>query len=150
MKIKKVLCVCYGNSDRSPAMAAVLGMFLKNAGHNVVVESAGVGESAEKRGGASPWAMVACNLVGLDLTGHIKRRTTSLNLNDYDLIICADDYIVAQLLGQGANVAKIYNVSVSNGQWPFKFQDDYDKTFQQILSAMYRVVSHYFITVDRE
>lgn len=144
MQIKKVLCVCYGNSDRSPSMAAVLGMFLKNFGHDVVVESAGAGPSAKKGGTASIYAVAACQLIGLNIFGHKRRHTSQVNLGAYDLIIATDDTVVAMLLEQGVEIEMIYNAGVPNGQWPFKFQEDYNKVFQQILSAMFVVVTRYF------
>ena len=144
MAINKILCVCIGNGDRSPVMAAVLGMFLKNAGHNeVVCESAGVGESAANGGCAAPFAVAAAKRIGLDITGHCKRRTTSLNLKDYDLIIVASDEIAGQVIQAGADMKKVYNVQVTN-PWPCQFQEDYDPTFSQVLAAMYRVVTRYF------
>ena len=144
MEIKKILCVCYGNSDRSPSMASVLGMFLKNSGHDVVVESAGAGPSAKKGGTASIYALAACRLIGLDIISHQRRHVSQLNLGEYDLIVATDDFVVALLLEQGADIEKIYNAGVSNGQWPFKFQEDYNKVFQQVLTAMFMVVTRYF------
>ena len=141
--MKKVLCVCIGNSDRSPVMAAVLKMFLKNAGHDVICESAGAGVSAAKGGPATPFAVTAAKRIGIDLTGHEKRRITSLDLADYDLVICASDEIAAQVIQAGVEMKKVYNAQVTN-PWPCQFQEDYDGTFQQILAAMYRVVARYF------
>lgn len=145
MKIRKVLCVCFGNSDRSPAMEAVLRMFLDGTPYGgVVIESAGVSQEAESGGVASTYAIRACLLIGINITGHKKRWTKSLDLASYDLIICADDYVTALLLEQGADKNRIYNASISNGQWPFKFDEDYMATFQQILGAMFKVTSRYF------
>lgn len=144
MAIKKILCVCIGNSDRSPVMAAVLGMFLKSAGHtDVICESAGVGEHAEKGGCAAAFAITAAKRIGLDITDHRKRRITALNLKNYDLIICASDEIAGQVIQSGADMKKVYNVQVTN-PWPCQFQEDYDPTFSQVLAAMYRVVTRYF------
>jgi protein-tyrosine-phosphatase len=126
-------------------MAAVLGMFLKGTWYDVVVESAGAGPSARKGGTASIYAAVACRLVGLDIIGHQRRHISQVNLSDYDLIVAADDFVVTLLLEQGADIEKIYNAGVSNGQWPFKLQEDYNKVFQQVLSAMFMVVSRYFM-----
>ncbi len=144
MNIKKILCVCYGNSDRSPAMVAVLGMFLKNAGHEVIVGSAGAGPSAKKGGTASIYALTACRLIGLDITGHQRRHVSQVNLGEYDLIVATDDFVVAMLLEQGVDIEKVYNAGISNGQWPFKFQEDYDNVFRNVLTAMFTVVSRYF------
>lgn len=141
--MKKVLCVCIGNSDRSPVMAAVLEMFLEHTCHEVTCESAGVGESAVKGGPATPFAVAAAQRIGLDLTGHQRRHIASFNLADYDLIICASDEIAALVIQAGAEMKKVHNAQVTN-PWPCQFQEDYDGTFQQILAAMYRVVARYF------
>ena len=143
MLIRKVLCVCIGNGGRSPSMAAVLGLFLKNAGHEVVCESAGVGEDAAKGGGATPFALAAAKRVGIDLSGHTKRRIASLNLAEYNLIVCASDEIAAQVIQVGADMKKVYNARINN-PWHRQLQADYDATFEQILVAMYRVVTRFF------
>src|SRR6185369_15970589 len=98
----KVLCVCIGNNDRSPVMAAVIGMYLKNAGHNnVTVESAGIGENAADGKPIRIFGIKAAARLGLDISKHEKRRTTSLKLEEYDLIITADDNIAGELVKQG-------------------------------------------------
>lgn len=143
MVIRKILCVCIGNSDRSPVMAAVLGMFLKNAGHEVTCESAGIGENAAKGGCAAEFAVVAAKRIGLDISGHCKRRITSLDLAEYDLIVVASDAIAVDVMKAGGDLKKIYNAQITN-PWPCQFQEDYDGTVAQVLTAMYRVVAHYF------
>lgn len=142
-QLGRILCVCIGNSDRSPVMAKVLEMFLRNVGHQVICESAGVGENAGKGGGAAPFAVRAAKRIGLDLSGHKKQRITSLDLNSYDLIICANDEIAAQVMQAGGEMKKIYNAQITN-PWPCQFQEDYDRTAEAIMSAMYRVVTRYF------
>lgn len=143
MAAGKVLCVCIGNSDRSPVMAAVLQLFLRNGGHDVICESAGVGENAAKGGGATPFAVAAAKRIGLDISGHTKRHISSLDLTHYLLIVCASDEIAAQVIKAGGDMGKVYNAQITN-PWPCKFQVDYDGTFEQSLSAMYRVVARYF------
>ncbi|MBI2097746.1 MAG: hypothetical protein HYT46_02330 [Candidatus Vogelbacteria bacterium] len=145
MAIQKILCVCIGNSDRSPVMAAVLEMFLRNAGHEVDCFSAGVGENASrtKHGTAAPFAVTAAKRIGLDISSHERERITEIPLGDYDLIVCASDEIAAQVMEAGGEMKKIYNAQITN-PWPCQFQEDYDGTFAQILTAMYRVVTRYF------
>lgn len=143
METKKVLFVCFGNSDRSPVMAGVLNMLLQNTHHKVVCESAGVGKQAAKGGPAGSFAIVAAKRIGIDLSGHERRRTTGLNLESYDLIVCANDEIAGLVIDAGGDIDKVYNVRVTD-PWPCKFQADYDETMQQILAAMYKVVSRYF------
>ncbi|MEI6494477.1 MAG: hypothetical protein WCO03_00255 [bacterium] len=143
--MKKVLCVCYGNSDRSPAMAAVLAMYLKNAGFDTEVESAGTSDEYAKSGSAAPTAVNAAARIGLDLSGHRKRPISALNLQDYDLFVAADVYVAAELVGKGIPPQMIYNVNITN-PWPVQFEQDYEPTFLSILSGMYKVVARYFAT----
>ena len=143
MARKKVLCVCIGNSDRSPVMAAVLCMFLRNTGYTRIIESAGIGESAAKGGEAATFAVTATKRIGLDISTHSRRHVDSLNLGEYDLVVTASDEIAAVMIQKGVDIKKIYNAQISN-PWPVQFQEDYDATFATILTAMYRVVTRYF------
>ena len=124
-------------------MAAVLSNFLREAVPEVICESAGVAESAASGASPSPFAITAARRIGLNITGHRKRHTASLNLKEYDLIICASDGVAAQVIEGGADIKKVYNAQVPN-PWPCQFQEDYDICFSLVLSAMYRVVTRYF------
>lgn len=142
--IKRVLCVCIGNGDRSPVMAAVLGLYLRqNPGHEVICESAGIGEHVAEGSGAAEFAVIAAKRIGLDISGHSRRRVASLNLVEYDLIICVSDEIAGQMVGMGVDLNKIYNAQVPN-PWPVHFEQDYEGTMTTILGAMYKVVARYF------
>jgi len=124
-------------------MAAVLKIYLKNAGYDVVVESAGVLESAKQDGGASKFAIVAASVIGLDVSCHKRRHINSLNLDDYDLFVCATDEIAFKLVEAGVDRNKMFNAHVKN-PWPLQFQQDYEPTMIAILGAMYKVVARYF------
>ena len=126
-------------------MAAVLNMLLKNAGHDVTVESAGIGETAGNGGSAAFFAVATAGILGLDISNHQRRRTTSLDLKKYDLIICASDEIAGTVIEQGANMKQVYNVAVAN-PWPVQFLADYEPTFLAIITAMGKVVLRYFPT----
>lgn len=144
---RRVLCVCKGNSDRSPMMAAVLAMYLKNAGiTDVTCESGGIFEAAD-RGGASLFAVRAARRIGIDLSGHKRRRLAKIgdlaNLNFFDLIICVDEEVAARVLELGAEIERIFNAQIPN-QWPVHFQQDYDLTAERIMAAMFGVVTRYF------
>lgn len=143
--VRKVLCVCKGNGDRSPLMAAVLKMYLKNAGlADVVCESAGVLEAATKGGGPAPeFAVVAAKRIGIDLSGHRKHQLDPRTIGDYDLFVCVDEEVAARVLEAGAKMQNIYNAQIGN-PWPCQFQEDYDQTAERIMAAMYRVVIRYF------
>ena len=83
-KVEKILCVCVGNISRSPMMQTVLQRHLGSA---FLVESAGV--SKELAGRPANANSVACmNERGVDLSGHVSRWMGSLDLVQYQWIVC--------------------------------------------------------------
>jgi len=146
--IKKVLCVCKGNGDRSPMMAGVLEMYLDNAISDGQVcqidcESAGILKIANNGNGASPLMIKAAKRIGIHLSSHERRWVNSLNINDYDLFVCVDDEVAAYVIELGADINKVCNAQISNA-WPSRFQRDLDDTAERIMGAMFRVVTRYF------
>lgn len=143
MKPRKILCVCVGNADRSPAMATILQMYLHCNGLSTICESAGLSPNADKGGPAPEHVRTACQRIGINMSNHKRRHIKSVNLGEFDLIITVNDEVAAKVIEAGADVKKVYNANIPN-PWPVQFQDDYDQTFALILGAMYRVVSRYF------
>lgn len=146
--VVRVLCVCVGNSDRSPVMAAVLNMFLNNSGLNVYVESAGADECAKKGGSCTEAASFAASRIGLDLSGHERRYIGDIEesrLSEYDLFVVVSDEVAAKVLGRIGFERKedVYNVNIQN-PWPNTDQRTHDETFRKILVAMYDVITLYF------
>jgi len=157
--ITRVLCVCKGNGDRSPMMAAVLQMYLEQSfkligqmskakleqglKEAVLCESAGILEIADKGGSASPRMVKAAKQIGIDLSSHKRRWVNSLHINDYDLFVCVDDEVAAYVIELGADMKKVCNVQISNA-WPSTFQRDLNDTAERIMGAMFRVVARYF------
>lgn len=142
--MKHVLCVCIGNSDRSPLMAGVLEMYLRNAGKaDVICESAGVGPSAGSGGTASKFAVAAAKNIGIDLSEHQRRQTTEIDLSQYDLIVCATPDIAAMVIEHGAEMRKVYNAQIDN-PWPVQFKEEFESTFEKVLGRMGIVVQRYF------
>ena len=139
--MKRVLTVCFGNSDRSPAMAAVLGMYLDCAGIEATIESVGTDKGATGSGsGASPFAKTAVKRLGLDLTGHVKRHISAVELADFDLVICPNDDIAGKVVELGADRAKVHCARIEN-VWPVGCQENYDAiVMPSILAEMYRVL----------
>lgn len=146
--IKKVLCVCKGNGDRSPMMAAVLQMYLDRttqAGSRIHCESAGILEIADKGGDASPLMVKAAKRIGIDLSKHERRwidRLGGCPLSEYGLFVCVDEEVAAYVMNLGVNIKKICNAQISNS-WPSQFQQDFDRTAERIMGAMFRVVTRY-------
>ena len=84
----KVLCVCLGNTCRSPMMERMLRHQLDDiAGYSdISVESAGLMESAA----GQPMAEFSQNELrerGIDATGHVSRFIGTLDLSEYRLIL---------------------------------------------------------------
>lgn len=159
MIIKKVLCVCKGNGDRSPFMAAVLQMYwdesFKLVGQmseekikqsleeNVLFESAGILEIADKGGSASSFMIKAAKRIGIDLSSHKRRWVNSLHFKDYDLFVCVDEEVAAYVIGLGVDIKKVCNAQVPN-PWPSQFQRDHDDTAGRIMDRMFHVITRYF------
>jgi protein-tyrosine-phosphatase len=141
--MKKVLCVCYGNKDRSPLMAGVLQMLLDNAGHDVTVGSAGVAEFTKNGGSASEQVVLSGKRIGIDLSDHNKRWIGDLNLGEYDFVVCADIMTADAIFGTKVSEDRIFNANIPN-PWPSRDQRDHDEVAELIMSRMYRVVARYF------
>lgn len=144
--MKKVLCVCKGNSDRSPLMEAVLRKYLRDAGHSdVVVESAGILEYTAKGGRASSYIMRSAGRIGIDLSAHNQRWVGQIADNAYDLYVVVDSEVAEAVLNVVGwdKIGKIYNAEINN-PWPSIHQRDYDETAKRILAGMYEVVVRYF------
>lgn len=138
MAIKKVLCVCKGNSDRSPLLAAVLQLFMKDA----EIHSAGILDLATGRH-ASHQAVTAGRRFGLELGDHRGKKIEDVPHSLYDLVVCVDDSVVTYVSEKlGIPTNKIYNVQVGNC-YPVKCQADFDEiTLPKILLAAARVARY--------
>ena len=70
-----IVCVCTGNTCRSPMAAALLRRALDKRGReDILVESAGLAAGATAP--ASEYALAAAAEIGLDLSGHLSRPFT--------------------------------------------------------------------------
>jgi protein-tyrosine-phosphatase len=156
-QIIRILCLCIGNGDRSPVMAAFLALFLKNGGYEVDVESAGVAVQDEMVG--LPHAKegaLAAGRIGLDLSQGRRRRAQDLKLEDYDLFVVAGDSVGADLdvigKAQGLELLKskkIHNADIPN-PWPIIKQEVYDeKTILRIIPEMYNVIRYFGDRMNR-
>lgn len=113
MKRKKILCVCYGNTCRSPMLQALLTQELQSKGVEVEVESAGL---ADKFGASASHHTIECmKEKGLDITNHRSRRVSDLNLALYDHIYCVEESLVPQLIALGAPEKEVEVVEKERG-----------------------------------
>lgn len=101
-KEMKVLCVCLGNSDRSPFMKALLEQMLRNQGRtDVTVDSAGVSDSAKKGGPAPKIAQALAPTYGVDLSTHCRKHIDDTKLYDYNLFVVAEKEVQTALVAAG-------------------------------------------------
>jgi len=107
---KKILCVCFGNTCRSPMFRALLIQELR--GKEVEVESAGL---ADRFGvPASQHAVECMRERGLDITDHRSQRASDLDLTAYDHIYCVEEVLAHQLTALGAPREKVEVVEITN------------------------------------
>lgn len=101
--IDKVLVVCRGNSCRSPMLEGLLLKALldrKSEGRelgpyvgtrDILVESAGTYVGVDTSRAGSPATIHSVNCMdrrGIDISSHVSRPLSSLNINRFDLIVC--------------------------------------------------------------
>lgn len=86
---RKILCVCKGNTCRSPMMEAVLQNELAKLGlENATVESAGVLREAEGQS-AHEFSRDELRNRGLNIESHVSRYIGHIgDLSRFDLILC--------------------------------------------------------------
>ena len=147
---KKILCACLGNSDRSPFMKALLEQMLRNQGRtDIVVESAGVSDSAKKGGPAPKIAQALAPTYGIDLSGHNRRHIETLDLSDFDLIIAAAKEVQGALVGAGAD-AEIICLELHGGAnaWMSQNPAKVEAMVHSISDALLREVVAYKFRVE--
>ena len=118
MDITKVLVVCYANINRSPVLAALLQAKLNESGlSHIAFESAAmynrhVGHPANRFG------VQLLAERGIDLSAHLSRWVGELNLRDFQLIVCMENYQRRELQAMiGENPPKIVVTFIADDPW---------------------------------
>lgn len=104
----KILFVCTGNTCRSPMAQGLFQQMIARHGANGLIECASAGLSAAQGQPASDNAVLACQEVGVDLSGHRSRRIAGEDLERWDVFFvmtATHGYILEQA---GAPAQKIY------------------------------------------
>jgi protein-tyrosine-phosphatase len=117
----KILCVCTGNTCRSPMLAALLRRELArtHAQEQLTVESAGTGASVGMPASAEAVACMA--ELGLDISDHRSRHVDLLDLAPYDRILCMTSGHAAYVRGRGVPAARLEVVNAYGGGVPDPF-----------------------------
>lgn len=87
--MKKVLCVCLGNTCRSPMMAALLQ---RELGDEFQVESAGTNRKAREGEEANIFSVLCMDSRGVNIFHHRSRFVGDLNLAEYSHVVCVDHF----------------------------------------------------------
>lgn len=124
MPVRKILCVCHGNTCRSPMFVGLLLQVLAEQGkRNIEVESAGMlRETAGMP--ANPHAIEAMRDRGIDITAHQARWIGTLDLAAYDRLLCVEPEQVDVLGSLGAPRERIEVLNEANGGIPNPYGKD--------------------------
>lgn len=109
----RLLCVCTGNTCRSPMFQVLLGDALGKVGIQAEVESAGTGAIDGEP--AAREAVTAMARRGLDLSAHRSRALAGLDLAVYDRICCVTSRHAAFVRAQGVPAARIEVLAAASG-----------------------------------
>ena len=135
---KRILCVCFGNTCRSPMLHTLLSRNLPR--ENFEIESAGL---ADRSGApASPHAIECMREKGLDITAHKSRRASNLELSSYDHIYCVEEVLAEKLVALGAPREKIEVVEVSN---PYGQNLEIYRVCAEVLSQLAKTLASKFV-----
>lgn len=134
----KILCVCTGNTCRSPMLAGLLAseMARRYPDRAIRVESAGTGAGMNMA--ASAEAVACLRGLGIDLSAHRSRPVDSLDLQTYDRILCMTSGHSAYMRSQGVPATKLEVVDAENGGVPDPYGGD-----RAAYAACLRVLSRY-------
>jgi protein-tyrosine phosphatase len=136
----RILCVCTGNTCRSPMLAALLGDALQRAGIAATVESAGTAATIGDR--ASAEAVAAMARRGIDLGSHVSRPVASLDISVFDRIYTVSSRHAAFVRAQGVPAERIAVVSADRGGVPDPWGGDaqvYEATARHLEAEVARI-----------
>jgi protein-tyrosine phosphatase len=116
----RLLCVCSGNTCRSPMLMTLLRAALaRNKIEGVTVESAGA--FANRGDAASEHAITTMKARGIDLLPHRSRPIDRLDLSWYDRLICLTFSHAAFLRQMGCREEQLVVINAERGGVPDPF-----------------------------
>jgi protein-tyrosine phosphatase len=122
VNLKQILCVCFGNSCRSPMMKTLLIKKLSDKGIEVIVDSAGVAEKAPTP--ASENAKAAMKYIGLSVEDHVSKHVREVDLSSFDHILVVDQKTKDAIIEKGAPADKITILNEEKGGVPNPYGED--------------------------
>ncbi|KKW19412.1 MAG: hypothetical protein UY63_C0014G0009 [Parcubacteria group bacterium GW2011_GWA2_51_10] len=122
---KRVLCVCAGNTCRSPMVMVLAQKAFNDQGIDAVVESCGVIQDLleGKFTAANEHSMAMVVEEGLDLSTHIPRHVTAVDLQSFDKIVAVTPTIKAKLIEEfGAPADRLVVLNEHEGGVPDPYE----------------------------
>ena len=142
-----ILCLCIGNKDRSPIVAAFLKQMLANKGLGIdrfTIDTAGVNITAQEGKPAPELAVKAAKIFGLDISEHRQRYIGDIDLGFYKLAIVADFITQVELMKLGFSGEVInLNLEGRNNAWMSQDPRKVDDMVLSIMTAVARDVIQY-------
>ncbi len=112
-----ILCVCTGNTCRSPMLMALLQGIIQQRGiDDVRVVSAGTGAADGEA--ANTQAIATIDGLGLDLRHHRSQHVSSVKLTAIDRFLCMTSSHAAHMRSLGVPASKIEVVNADHGGVP--------------------------------
>ena len=142
-----ILCLCIGNKDRSPIVAAFLRQMLANKGLDInqfTIDTAGVNITTREGKPAPELAVKAAKIFGLDISKHRQRYIGDIDLGFYKLAIVADFMTQVELMKLGFSGEVInLNLEGRNNAWMSQDPRKVDDMVLSIMTAVARDVIQY-------
>jgi len=147
MARKKILCVCAGNTCRSPMLAALLQDAFDRLGKKYKTESAGYTDEAFEHKRAAPeWEVVRRRgETTIDLREHVARHVSEIgDLSRFSLILGLSPRAKEALIERGVVPRRIRVVNAPDGvPDPYGLgQKVYDECFKTLHSAVKDLVRY--------
>ncbi|RJQ35802.1 low molecular weight phosphatase family protein [Candidatus Parcubacteria bacterium] len=132
---KAILCVCMGNTCRSPMVEALVRQGLAERGIEAQVESCGLlDELLEgKFTTANEHSIEMMSHEGIDISGHEPRHVSVVgDIGSFDAIIAVTDSVKSTLIELGADGERIVVLNGANGGVPDPYEKGRDAYVQCI------------------
>ncbi len=145
MAVKKILCVCKGNTCRSPMLAEVLKREFQTYTKDFEVESAGILKEAAGQSAASEWLKLQSE-TSIDLSNHYSRWIGEIGaLDSFHRFVCAEPAVVEEIKKLGVPEEKIILANAPEGiPNPWKQGlEAYRACYSVICQAVYNL-THWF------
>lgn len=142
----RILCVCKGNTCRSPMMEGMLTNLLRKSGiNNVKVESAGTIEGKNGRP-INEKSAAALERRGINLSSHSSKFVGDLPLHTYNTILCVGEEEASFVLSI-TNHESVIVLSEDKGGIPNPYQQSaevYEDTAKAIESGLVDLLDKIF------